>query len=111
MVSAAVDPSPRAANGNAAGTIVDAARRAAHVSHAVRLLKSVAEDAIEDRVYATRRAMKAVRRRLDTLGDARDDAARGMKRRQLAAVAGASGAGLLRGAVVGWAGSRLQQPG
>jgi len=110
MFSATVERPELASKANAADSLVDAARRVAHVSHAVRLLKSVAEDTIEDRVYATRRAMKAVRRRLDALGDVPAEAAHCIKQRPLAAVGVALGAGVIIGAVAGFVGSRLQPP-
>ena len=86
-----------------ADRIVDGVRRAAHASHQARLLKSIAEDAVEDGVHAARRAMKTVRYRLDDLGDLRDEAARCVKRQPLVAVGTAFGAGLAIGAIAAWA--------
>ena len=64
----------------------DACRQAAHISHEARLLKSVAEDAIEDGVHAAKRAIKSVQRRAEELGDLKDEAIHRVKRQPLKAV-------------------------
>jgi len=87
--------------------VVDAARQAAHVSHEARLLKSLAEDAVEDGIHAAKRAMKTVKHRVEELGDIKDEAAYRVKRDPLKAVAIAAGAGLVLGLVIGWIGGRF----
>jgi ElaB/YqjD/DUF883 family membrane-anchored ribosome-binding protein len=87
--------------------IVDAARRAAHVSHEVRLAKSVARDTIEDGVYAAKRAFKRVQRGVQTMEDVKDETARYVKRQPFMAVGIATGVGVLIGACVGWFGARV----
>lgn len=87
--------------------IVDAARRGAHLSHDVRLAKSVARDTIEDGIYAAKRALKRVQRGVDTLEDARDQTVRYVKRQPFAALGIAAGVGVLVGACVGWFGARV----
>lgn len=81
---------------------VDACRQAAHISHEARLLKSVAEDAIEEGVHAANRAIKSVRRRVEELGDLKDAAAYRVKRSPLAAVGAAFGVGLVLGVALTW---------
>ena len=85
---------------------VDGTRRAAHVSHEVRLAKSVARDAIEDGVYAAKRALKQVQRGVRSLEDMKDETARYVKRQPLLAVGIAAGVGVLVGACAGWFGAR-----
>jgi ElaB/YqjD/DUF883 family membrane-anchored ribosome-binding protein len=80
----------------------DALRHATHMSHEARLLKSMASDAVEDGVYAARRAVKNVQRRLHDAGDLRDTAVYKVKRNPLGALGVAFGAGLLFGTVAGW---------
>jgi hypothetical protein len=82
--------------------VVDARRQAAHISHEARLLKSVAEDAIEDGVHAAKRAMKSVQRRVEDLGDLKDEAIHRVKRQPLEAMAAVFGVGLALGVAVGW---------
>ena len=90
-----------------AGRIVDAARRAAHFPHEVRLVKSMAEDAIEDGVCAARRTMKSARRHsVETLEDFKDETAHCVKRQPLKAIGVAAGAGLVVGMAIGWIVSR-----
>jgi ElaB/YqjD/DUF883 family membrane-anchored ribosome-binding protein len=87
--------------------VVDAGRRAAHLSHEAHLMKSVASDAIEDGVYAARRALKAARHRVEDLRDLKDETAYRVKREPFKAVAIAAGAGLVAGMIVGWLGGRI----
>jgi ElaB/YqjD/DUF883 family membrane-anchored ribosome-binding protein len=82
--------------------VVEAARRLAHASHESRLLKTVAEDAVEDGLYAAKRAMKTVHRKLDEMRDVREEAIRRVKRQPLQAVGIALGAGIVLGAFAGW---------
>jgi ElaB/YqjD/DUF883 family membrane-anchored ribosome-binding protein len=86
--------------------IVDAARSAAHLSHEARLLKSVAEDAIEDGIHAAKRGVKQVQRRVEDLADLKDDAIRAVKRQPVAAVAASFGVGIALGAAFGWLAAR-----
>ncbi len=77
----------------------DAVRQAAHVSHEARLFKSVAADAVEDGMYAAKRAWKRRARELD---DFRDEAAHRVKQEPWKALGIAAGAGLFLGVVVGF---------
>ena len=81
---------------------VDACRQATHISHEARLLKSVAEDAIEDGVHAAKRAIKLVHRQVEELGDLKDEAIHRVKRQPLQAVGAAFGVGLALGLAAGW---------
>jgi len=89
--------------------IVDAARRVAHVSHEVRLAKSVARDTIEDGVYAAKRALKRVQRGVETLEDVKDETVRYVKRQPFTALGIAVGVGLVVGACAGWFGATLRR--
>lgn len=89
-----------------ADRIADAAMHAAHLSHEARLLKSKAADAIEDSVYAAKRAVKEMKRGVERVADLRDDAAHYVKRQPLKAIAIAASAGLVVGIVGGWIGCR-----
>ncbi len=84
------------------GRLADAARHAAHLSHEARMVKSMAEDAIEDGVHRARRTVKSVRRGIERLEDIRDDATRYVKRRPLTTTAMAAGVGLVVGLMAGW---------
>ena len=79
--------------------ITNGVRRAAHVSHQVRLMKSIARDAGEEGVHAAKRVAKRLRRGVD---DFRDESAYRVKREPFKAVGAAAVAGLLVGVVVGW---------
>ena len=81
--------------------VFDACRQAAHLSHEVRLLKSVTKDAIEDGVHATRRAIKFARRRVEELGDLKDETIRRVKRQPLQALGAVFAVGLVLGVAVG----------
>lgn len=96
--SSAVEPEPTVVD-----RVADAVRRVAHASHETQLLKTVAEDTLEDGVYAARRALKNLRHRFDDLGDLRDEAARCVKHQPFVAVGAAFGAGLTIGVVAAWA--------
>jgi ElaB/YqjD/DUF883 family membrane-anchored ribosome-binding protein len=82
--------------------IVDAARRAAHLSHEARLVKSVAEDAIENSMHTAKRSIKSVRRGIEKLEDLRDEGIHYVKRQPLKTVAVSVGAGLIVGLMAGW---------
>jgi ElaB/YqjD/DUF883 family membrane-anchored ribosome-binding protein len=86
---------------------IDAARQVAHVSHEVQLLKSLAADAVEDGVHAAKRAIKSVQRRVEELGDLKDEAAYRVKRQPFKALGIAVGVGLVFGLAVAWVGGRL----
>jgi ElaB/YqjD/DUF883 family membrane-anchored ribosome-binding protein len=90
--------------------VVDATRRAAHVSHEARLLKSLAADALEDTAYTVGRAIRSARqdvqRSVDRLEDVRDDAARWIRHRPFKAFAIGLGAGAALGIVVAVASAR-----
>ena len=82
--------------------IVDAGRHAAHLSHKARLAKSLAEDAVEDGVYAAKRAAKSVRRGIERLEDVRDEGIHFVKRQPLKSIAIVAGVGFAAGLVAGW---------
>ena len=84
------------------GRFVGACRQAAHISHEARQFKSVAEDALEDGVHAAKRAIKSVQRRVEDLGDLKDEAIHRVKHEPLQAVGAAFGIGLALGVAVGW---------
>ena len=86
---------------------VDAARQVAHISHEAQLLKSLAADAVEDGVHAAKRAIKSVQRRVEELGDLKDEAAHRVKRQPFKAVGIAVGVGFVLGVAVGWIGGRF----
>ena len=86
---------------------VDAARQVAHVSHEAQLLKSLAADAVEDGVHAAKRTIKSVQRRVEGLGDVKDEAAYRVKRQPFKALGIAVGVGLVLGVAVGWIGGRF----
>ena len=86
---------------------VDAVRQVAHISHEARLFKSLAADAVEDGVHAAKRAIKSVQRRVEELGDLKDEAAYRVKRQPFKALGIAVGVGLVLGVAVGWIGARF----
>jgi ElaB/YqjD/DUF883 family membrane-anchored ribosome-binding protein len=77
---------------------------------APQLLESLAADAIEDGVHAAKRAITSVQRRVENLGDRKDEAVHRMKRQPFKAVGIAVGVGLVLGMAVGWFGGRCGQP-
>ncbi len=81
--------------------MADVARHVAHLSHEARMVRSMAEDAVEDGVYNARRAVKTVRRRIERLEDMKDGLAYYVKRRPLRTIAMAAGLGLLVGVTAG----------
>ena len=94
---------------DAAGCIVDATKRAAHLTHEAQLAKSMMQDAVEDKIYAAKRALTHARRRVEQLQDYKDDAIRYVRRRPLSAVAIALTSGLVIGVGVGWATGRRRR--
>jgi ElaB/YqjD/DUF883 family membrane-anchored ribosome-binding protein len=83
--------------------LADAARQAAHVSHEARMVRSMAEDAVEEGVHRAKRAVKsAYRRGIETLEDAKDEGARYVKRRPFPAIGAAIFVGLVAGVAAGW---------
>jgi len=89
--------------------IVDAARHAAHVSHEVRLVKSLAHDALEDGARAAKRAVKSVQRGIERLEDIKDEGVHYVKRQPLKAIAIAAGTGLMVGMAAGWITGRFRR--
>jgi hypothetical protein len=69
-------------------------------------LASLANDAIQNSVKVTERAMKDIRRRVDELGDLKQEAVHRMRRRPLRAAGAALGVGLVLGVAFGWAALR-----
>lgn len=108
MASATVE-APEVEKPTVGDRVVDACRQATHISHEARLLKSVAEDAIEDGVHAAKRAMMSVKRRVEEVGDLKDEAVHRVKREPLKAVGIAVGVGLVFGMALGWIGGRFAQ--
>lgn len=96
MSPAAVETLEREVTPTVGDRVADAVRHASHLSHEARLLSSMAADAVEDRVYAAKRAVKSVERRVE---DLKEEAVHGIKRRPLGAVSGAFGIGLGLGLV------------
>ncbi|HEV8348549.1 MAG TPA: hypothetical protein VGQ16_18365 [Vicinamibacterales bacterium] len=86
------------------GRAVDAVRPAAHLSHEARLVKSLASDAIDDAVHASKQAIKTVKRRTQDVADLHDEIVHLVRREPVKAVAVAFGAGILVGVVTGIAG-------
>jgi ElaB/YqjD/DUF883 family membrane-anchored ribosome-binding protein len=93
-----------------ADRIVDAVQQAAHVSHELRLVKSLAYDAIEDGAHEAKRAVKkSVQRGIERLEDIKDDSVHYVKRQPLKAIAMAAGVGLMVGMTAAWITSRFRQ--
>lgn len=87
--------------------LADAVSRAAHAAHEVRLLKTLAADAVEDGVHAARRAATRGARGLEEF---RETTAYRIRKSPFLAIAIAAGAGLLIGAVCGRWGRCVAQP-
>jgi len=83
--------------------VIDAVGQVAHVAHEARLLKTLAADAVEDGVYAAKRA---ITRGAHEVEDLRDAAVYRVKKAPLLSIALAAGAGMLVGTVFGWWGRR-----
>jgi ElaB/YqjD/DUF883 family membrane-anchored ribosome-binding protein len=106
MTPTAAPTQHREAQPDRADRILDACTQGAHLSHEVRRLRTIAEDAIEDGMYAAKRTMKSVRRGAERLIDLTDRAAYQVKRRPLRAVGAALGVGMVLGIGIGWIASR-----
>jgi ElaB/YqjD/DUF883 family membrane-anchored ribosome-binding protein len=107
MTSATVETFDPARDVSISDRISDACRHATHLSHEVRLLKSLATDAAEDGVHAAKRAItSSVKRGVEGLEDLKDEAVHRVKRQPLKAVSIALGAGLVLGWAAGWIGRR-----
>jgi len=85
---------------------IDAVRQVAHASHEARVLKASAADAVEDGVYAAKRAVKAARRWTQNTADLRDQAAYRIKRDPFKFVGLALGVGIQLGLILGWVSQR-----
>lgn len=79
--------------------IADALANATHLSHEVRLVKSMATDAVED---ATRAAKRTLKRRREDAADFKDEIIHRVKRQPVRAITLAAGVGALVGIAVGW---------
>ena len=66
--------------------------------------RSMAEEAIEDGLHATKRAMKAARRQVEAVEDFKEEAINRIRREPFKAVGMAVGAGVLIGMAVGFVG-------
>jgi len=106
MASATVEAPDATQKPSIGARVANGCRQAANLSHDARALRTAAEDAIEDGVYVARRAIKSARRRVEELGDLRDEAIHRVRRQPVAAVGIAAGAGLAFGIALGWIGSR-----
>ena len=79
--------------------VVNTCRRTMHLSHEARLLTSLASDALENVTRAAKRAMK---HRLETLEDLKDEAVHRIKRQPVQTVSLALGLGVMIGLTSGW---------
>lgn len=86
---------------------VDAVRQATHMAHEARLFKTLALDAVEDRVHTAKRA---ITHGIHDLEDLRDSAAYRTKRAPLMTVGLAFGAGMGLGVVFGRIGRKAPTP-
>jgi ElaB/YqjD/DUF883 family membrane-anchored ribosome-binding protein len=84
---------------DARGRTVDSVRRVAHLAHEARLVKSLAADALDDAVHATKQTIKTVKRRVQNFADLRYELAHQVRREPFKSVGIAFGAGILFGAV------------
>ncbi len=78
---------------------IDALGRAAHIAHEARLVKSLAADALDEAVHASKQTIKTARRRVQELADRRYEFAHQVRREPLKAIGIAFGAGMLLSAV------------
>jgi ElaB/YqjD/DUF883 family membrane-anchored ribosome-binding protein len=79
--------------------VVDAVRRGAHLAHQARLVKSLAADALDDAVYASKQMSKSLKRRMQNVSDWRYELAHQVRREPFKALGLAFGTGILLGAV------------
>ena len=96
MATAVITEPERA---DARGRTVDAVRRLAHGAHEARLVKSLAADALDDAVHASKRTITIVKRRIRDLADLRYELAHEVRREPFKAVGLVFAAGILLGAV------------
>jgi ElaB/YqjD/DUF883 family membrane-anchored ribosome-binding protein len=87
--------------------VVDSARRMTKLSHDAHAATSRAADAVEDGVYAAKRAM---RRGVAQLEDLHEESIHRVKRHPLKSLGLGVGVGLALGIAIGWAGSRARRP-
>ena len=85
--------------------VANGCRQAANLSHDARALRTAAEDAIENGVHAAKRAIKSARRRVEDIGDLRDEAIHRVRRQPVAAVGIAAAAGFAFGIALGATGA------
>jgi ElaB/YqjD/DUF883 family membrane-anchored ribosome-binding protein len=100
--TATLEEHKEAAEGSVREKAVDAARQALHLSHEAHLLKTMAADAVEDGMYAAKRAVKTARRLTHEAADIRDEAAHRIRRDPFAFVGLAFGLGIPVGFLFGW---------
>jgi ElaB/YqjD/DUF883 family membrane-anchored ribosome-binding protein len=87
--------------------VVDSARRMTKLSDEANALTSRAADAVEDGVYAAKRA---VRRGVAQLEDLQAEGIHRVKRHPFKSLGLAAGIGLVLGIAIGWAASREPRP-
>lgn len=107
MAIATTDAHAVAPKANVPDRITDAIRHAAHFSHQVRLMKSMARDAGEEGVHAAKRALRRVQWGIERLDDATHDAAYRIRRQPLKSVGVAAVAGVLIGVAIGCLATRV----
>ena len=90
-------------------SVITEPRDTTHLSHEMRRLKSLAQDAIGDGIYTTKRAMKAARRRVEQLRDVKEAAIYRVKRQPVQAVGAAFGIGVAFGLIAAWGVSRARR--
>lgn len=109
MTSATSEAPETASSVSVRDRAIDACRQAAHLSHEVQLLKSLAADVVDDGVHAARRALESVRRGVEELGELKDGAVHRVKRQPLKVPSVALGVGLILGLAIGWIGRGPRQ--
>lgn len=92
-----------------ADRVADACCHTANLTDEVRAIKSMAEEAIETGKKAADRALREARRRVGELGEFRDGAVDGMKRRPLRTAGAAFGAGVGLGLALWWVARRYSK--
>ena len=103
MATATVDTSGIEHKSTVRDRVVETLREAARLPREAHLPKSV-QEAVEDAVHSTTRAIKMGQRRVS---DLKDEAIYRVKRQPLQVVGGAFGIGLALGLAVGWSASRV----
>ena len=89
--------------------VVDAAKRAAHLTHEAGMAKSIIQDAVEDKIYAAKRALKLARRRVEQFQDYKEDAVRYVRRRPFTSMGIALASGLMIGVCIAWTAGRRRR--